>query len=210
MEYSTESFSENSLHLSKGEKMICQKEGSTAVLMPDITVRLGCVNIFFGYGAGKTSAVMGRALRGVGAGVSVDVIQFMKSGDSSEVRVLDLLPGVTYFCAGNHEFVYSHYNGAQHQHAMRSFEFAQDRVRMGARVVVLDEILNVPLASRDPPFFYDDIQRLIDQRHPNCELYLTGRECPLEMQRVADGCTRLEEVRHPYQNGVLARKGVDY
>ena len=151
-------------------------------------------------------------MRAAGCGLRVAFIQFMKSHDSHEVRVLKQLPRVTYFSAGPHGRVRAAKGSspAQARHAVAGLEFAL-ACRETVDLMVCDEILNVPLFSpADPPFSHGDIVDLIQSRPAHLELILTGFACPDAITDVADYASVIQEVKHPFKQGIHARAGIEY
>ncbi|MBI2919305.1 MAG: cob(I)yrinic acid a,c-diamide adenosyltransferase [Chloroflexi bacterium] len=170
----------------------------------------GLVQVYTGDGKGKTTAALGLALRALGHGLRVHVIHFMK-GDTryGEQAILAQLPGVTVERFGLPTLCNpKNPRPEERLQAHKALEAAQNAVLGGQyHVVVLDEI-NVALAFGLIPV--DAVMELIRQRPPAVELVLTGRKAPPELIAIADLVTEMREVKHPFQQGVLARPGIDY
>lgn len=169
----------------------------------------GLIHVYTGNGKGKTTAAVGLGLRATGAGLSVHMIQFMKGRRYSEIDAIEKIPGFTVKQFGRDEFV-SKKDPAQIDIdlAREGFEYAKDVVKSGKfDVVILDEIncavdFNlIPLAS---------VIALVKNKAANTELVLTGRYAPKELIEIADLVTEMKEIKHPYQNGIEARKGIDW
>ncbi len=174
--------------------------------IPD-SAQAGFVHIYHGPGKGKTTAAVGQAVRARGAGMPVAFMQFMKDGTSSEVPMLQAL-GVQYITAGTHGSAYGGMGISQQEHAVGLCRGARTLVQQEG-MVVLDEILNVPLAG-GAPFRYRDIAALVRSRNPNTELILTGRECSRQLVMMADYVTRMQQIAHPFTAGAIARPGIEY
>ena len=171
-------------------------------------VGLGLIHVVYGQGAGKTSRAMGLALRAVGNGLPVCLVQFMKSPGSGEVKVLAEMESVDYFCAGEHPFVKE--NGIQNahkQHAKATLDYILQALENGAKVVIADEILNALLFRE---LALDDVLDLINACRGRAELMLTGADAPRAVIDQADYATELKMIKHPYNEGILARKGIEY
>ena len=170
----------------------------------------GLVQVYTGTGKGKTSAAFGLALRALGRGLKVYVIQFIKGGfDYGELYVVDKLPNLKIIAFGRGEFV------TEKSRSKEDFVLARDALSLAEKVVksmeydvvILDEInvaLNLKLIK---------IERVLEmiKNKPDClELVLTGRYALDEVIKMADLVTEMKEVKHPYNCGIPARKGIEY
>lgn len=188
----------------------------------------GYIHVYTGDGKGKTTAAIGLAVRAVGAGKKVCIIQFMKSLAYSEQKVLQTLPGITlitvgkpYFIAkegmlteeqlkawGNAVTVYpaGHPPEEYRRMILSGIEKAIAAVAEGYDMVILDEY--------NMACWYDlatdeDTRRILDARREDVELIFTGRNAPELLLHAADLITEMKKIRHYYDTGVDARKGVE-
>jgi cob(I)alamin adenosyltransferase len=170
----------------------------------------GLVQVYTGKGKGKTSAAFGLALRAIGRGLKVFIVQFIKGGfDYGELYVADKLPGMTLKTFGRGKFV-SEKNPDKEDVdlAKEAFMVAEDAVKSGEYdVIILDEI-NVALSLK--LIETEKVLRLIKNKPAQTELVLTGRNAPKEIVEAADLVTEMVEVKHPYNSGFKARKGIEY
>ena len=180
---------------------------------PDLSDRpgeTGLVEVFTGNGKGKTSAALGVALRAAGHGLRVHIIYFMK-GDYpyGERRALAHLPNVHISLFGQDTFVDpTSVRPEETAEARKGLEKAWEVVQSGEYdVVVLDEI-NVAVAWK--LLDIEDVLALLRGRPPDVELILTGRYADPRLIDAADLVTEMQNVKHPYDKGVLSRKGIDY
>ena len=170
----------------------------------------GLVQVYTGNGKGKTSAAFGLALRAVGRGLKVFIIQFIKGGfDYGELYVISKLPNLTLKAFGRGKFVTEKPAGKEDVAlASEALALAEEAVRSGTYdVVILDELsvaLSLDLIS------LEEVLKLIREKPKNVELILTGRDAPEEIVKVADLVTEMKEVKHPYKKGFPARKGIEY
>ena len=172
----------------------------------------GTVQVYTGDGKGKTTAALGLALRALGHGRQVMVIQFMKGDDRyGEVKTVAKLAdlGLTLEQYGLPSFVKK---GAPSEEDLRlareGLERAREILDAGVHdLVILDE-LNV--AVDYGLIALDDALALLDRRKPHTELVLTGRYAPEEICNRADYVSRIEEVKHPWRQGLAAREGVEF
>ena len=171
---------------------------------------LGFVQIFTGDGKGKTSAALGTVLRAVGHGLRAYIIFFMK-GDYpyGERKSLPKLPNVTVTSFGHKDFVYPADIKPEHiEQAKRALATAREAIMSGNYdLVVLDEI-NVAIAFK--LIALEDVLGLIRDKPGHVELILTGRKAAPELVRAADLVTEMLNIKHPYDNQVSARKGIEY
>ncbi len=170
----------------------------------------GLVQVYTGDGRGKTTSALGQALRAAGHGLYVYIIQFMKGWPHyGELVALQHQPHITLRQFGRAEFVDRHHpDPIDIQMAHEALDHARQVVQAGNHhLVILDEI-NVALDWGLVAL--DDVLRLIAGRPPHVELVLTGRGAPPELIAVADLVTEMREIKHPYQQGMVSRRGVDY
>ncbi len=172
--------------------------------------RQGLVFVYTGNGKGKTTAALGLALRALGYGQKVMMIQFMKGREYGEVVASDkFLPGLTLYRSGRDSFV-DRQNPApiDIEMAGSGLETAREAVFSGEYdLVILDEI-NVAL-----DYHLVDLEQIIELiRDKPCHIMLglTGRNAPLEIIELADLVTEMKEIKHPYYKGIKAQKGFEY
>ena len=168
----------------------------------------GFVHVYTGDGKGKTTAALGLALRAAGAGLRVYIGQFIKNADYSELNSLQRLAdsitveryglGCMLIHAATPEDIEAARQGlATFGAAMTSGKFD---------LVIADEI-NVACALG--LLGEQDLLALVARRPAAVELVLTGRGAPASLLDVADLVTEMRAVKHYYEQGVLARKGID-
>ena len=170
----------------------------------------GLVQVYTGNGKGKTTSALGLALRAAGQGVHVYIVQFMKGWPHyGELTALQHQPNITLRQFGRAEFVDRHSpDPIDVRMAREALAHARDVVQAGAHsLVILDEV-NVALDWG--LIELDDVLDLIARRPQHVELVLTGRGAPPQLSAVADLVTEMREIKHPYQKGVVSRRGIDY
>ncbi|NPU85777.1 MAG: cob(I)yrinic acid a,c-diamide adenosyltransferase [Syntrophaceae bacterium] len=170
----------------------------------------GLVMVLTGNGKGKTTSAMGQALRAVGHGRKVLVIQFMKGRKYGEVLAAEKhLPGITIVQSGLDSFVMRD-NPApvDVELARQGLEMAREALTAGTHdMVILDEI-NVAIDFKLIPL--PDLLDLIRNKPPEVDLILTGRYAPPEIVELADTVSEIREVRHHYSKGIKERAGIEY
>ena len=168
------------------------------------------LHIYCGDGKGKTTCSMGLAVRAAGHGRKVVVAQFLKCGNSGERVILQQLPNVTCLPVPEiTKFVF----------AMTEEEKAQTRTQMtdilrrateesrDADLLVLDE-LNGAISTGMVAL--EDVLAFLDSRPQQLEVVITGRDPAPELQARADYITEMTKVKHPFDKGQTARKGVEW
>ncbi len=170
----------------------------------------GLVYIFTGDGKGKTTAALGVVLRALGHGLRVYIAFFMKGQyPYGEYNILSKLPNVTMASFGSREFVDpTNVKPEEREQARRALTAAREAMLSGKYdLVVLDEV-NAAVAFK--LIELDEVVRLIADKPQNLELILTGRKADPKLIQLADLVTEMLKIKHPYDEGVLARRGIDY
>jgi len=177
---------------------------------PPAAERKGLVQVYTGDGKGKTTAALGLALRASGQGLRVYIIQFMKGWPFyGELEGVKHLPGVTLRQFGRPDFVNKDNPDPEDvRQAQEALDHAQQVLTEGQNdLVILDE---VNVAVDFGLIKLADLMELLNRRPPHVELVLTGRYAPRELIARADLVTEMLQIKHPYTEGVPARKGVEF
>lgn len=168
----------------------------------------GLVQIYTGDGKGKTTAALGLALRAAGWGYRTFIGQFMKGVDYGELRSVQLLaPYVTIEQFGRPSFVHEP-RPEDRALAQKGLQRCGEVLAGGDyHIVILDEIC---VALHFRLVTVDEVLALVAQRPAQVELVLTGRRAPQELVERADLVTEMVAVKHPYERGISARKGIEF
>ena len=171
----------------------------------------GLVHLYCGDGKGKTTAAVGLAVRHSGRGGKVVFAQFLKDGTSGECRVLAKL-GVTVLAAnpvGKFSFRMTEEEKAETAAALgRTFDAATGfTVRERATLLVLDEICAAVNCGFLPE---KTLTEFLESRPDSLEVVLTGRDPSENLQVHADYITEMKKRRHPFDEGVAAREGIEF
>jgi len=169
----------------------------------------GLIQIYTGDGKGKTTAALGLALRASGAGLKIFIGQFIKCGDYSEIKALRRLkPNVTVRQYGSGRFIRGKPSPEEIKDAKQGL-IDLVRIMAGGKydVVIADEIFCALGCGAVSP---SDIKCLIDKKPANIELVLTGRNAPSSIMKRADLVTEMRKIKHPYDCGIKARKGIEF
>jgi cob(I)alamin adenosyltransferase len=170
----------------------------------------GLVIVITGNGKGKTTAAFGQALRAIGQGYRVFVLQFMKGRKYGEfIAAEKYLPRLTICMFGLDSFVMRDNPAAiDMELAQKGLAAAKKAINSGKyNMVILDEI-NVALDFK--LIALPEVIELIKNKPPAVNLILTGRYAPPEIIELADTVSEVQEVKHHYNKGIKDRAGIEY
>lgn len=168
----------------------------------------GYVQVYTGDGKGKTTAALGLALRAAGAGLDVFIAQFVKSEKYSEIIALERFSDlITCRQYGSGCWLHGQPDDEDVRLAGSGLEEVRRILTAGRHdVVILDE---ANIATHFGLLAVDDLIALIDLKPSGVELIFTGRKADSRLIDRADLVSEMREIKHYYQQGVLARKGID-
>lgn len=177
---------------------------------------LGFVQVFWGNGKGKSTSAFGTALRACGNGYNVHMVQFMKNGADSldeqipgEIKALERFDNFSFKRFGSDGWVVKRPTENQ----ILACEKALDYVKVCLEntdydIIIADEIL---YAIQLGLLTEEEVIKLIDEKPKNKELILTGSHVAYpKIFEKADLVTEIKKVKHPYDSGFIARKGLEY
>ena len=173
----------------------------------------GLVIVYTGKGKGKTTAALGIVLRAVGHGYKVGMIQFIKGewyyGELTSSKRLE--PEFEMIAAGRGfvGIIDDDHPIEDHQAAAKeALALAKQKVASGVYdIMILDEVnyaVKLNLISQQ------DILDVIAAKAEKTSLVLTGNYVPQSVIAAADLVTEMREIKHPYQKGIKAKKGIDF
>jgi cob(I)alamin adenosyltransferase len=177
------------------------------------------VLVHTGNGKGKTSAGLGQLARALGAGQRVLFVQFIKTWEVSEHKffkgIAPIYGDKFTFYKGGKGFYHAGEQSAkgvsddEHRVAARAtFDSAYEAATSGDYdLVIADEINN---AVADGLLATEDLEKLIIDRAPTTSLCLTGRNFPTELLPLVDIATDMTKIKHHYDDGHLAKEGIDF
>jgi len=170
----------------------------------------GLVQVITGDGKGKTTSALGTVVRALGHGLRVYFVSFLK-GDipSGEWNTLSKLPNIDFEHFGAKGFIGPRNSTPQdREQAEKALAAAHKALVSGNyNLVVMDEV-NVALAFGLVSL--EEVIRVIRDRPEDVELILTGRKAAPEVIELADLVTECVLIKHPYDSGVTARRGIEY
>ncbi len=173
----------------------------------------GLLVVYTGNGKGKTTASLGMVVRAVGYNWNISVIQFVKGswkyGELKGIKRLE--PNVELHLVGEGfvGIIDDKKEFSEHQKAAKEgVEFAIEKIKSQKyELIILDELniaADLELISKE------DVLSVLDACSEKQHLVITGRNAPEYLIERADLVTEMKEIKHPYQQGILAQKGIDW
>lgn len=172
---------------------------------------MGLTHVYFGDGKGKTTASIGLIVRAAGCGLRCVLVQFLKDTKCGELETLAKIPGVTVlrgkapggmFVKDMTEAQLAETRRIHDANLAEGIELCRD-----GGLLVLDEALDavsLQLVSEEP------LRELLEARPEGLELVITGHaEVPWVLER-ADYITEMVKRRHPYDAGIMGRRGIEF
>ncbi len=169
----------------------------------------GYIQIYTGNGKGKTTAAFGLALRAAGAEKKVFIGQFVKGSDYAEIGLLrNQIPSIEIEQFGRGCFIVNKPEKEDVEAAQKGLDKVKQIISSGKYdVLVLDEVF---IALYYDLFSLKEIIHLLENKPGNLEIVMTGRYASNELIELADLVTEMKEVKHYYNQGTEARKGIEF
>lgn len=168
------------------------------------------LQVYTGTGKGKTTAALGVAFRGVGYGLKTTMLSFLKDdANYGEARAAKFLPGFSLKQVGRDAFVnFRNPDPLDLQLCREGWEQAKEIIAARkADIIILDE-LNIVLATNMLPVA--EVVAFLAEHKTDLEIITTGRGAPLELVKIADLVTDMQEIKHYFHKGVSSRNGIDH
>lgn len=191
------------------EKM-AKKKAARDKIVAAKTIEKGLLIVHTGKGKGKSTAAMGLAVRAIGNGMKVGIVQFVKGvWETGERVVLDKFPELCVIRAMGEGFSW------ETQDRQRDIAAAENAWQMAKDMmddesfdlVILDE-LNIPL--RYDNLDIDDVVKTLSNKRDMLHVVVTGRNAKEPLLEAADLVTEMTMVKHPFRAGVKAQKGIEF
>ena len=170
----------------------------------------GLIHIYCGDGKGKTTAATGLAVRAAGAGKKVVFTQFFKDGSSSEIKVLKSVENIHVIHCETVPGFWKRMTDEQKERASADYtKLLSDVIGVAADadLLVLDEVLS---ACNHGAVAEDAVTDFLRKKPEKLEVVLTGRNPSAGIVEMADYVTQMQKVKHPYDNWITARRGIEY
>ena len=196
------------------EKMKKRKAARDKI-MAGKTEERGLIIVHTGKGKGKSTAAFGLAMRALGNGMKIGIVQFVKGKwETGERKVLDQFADQVTIRAMGEGFSWDTQDRARDIEAAESAWRESMRMIDAARgpapvyhMVILDE-LNIPL--RYGHLDLDQVVEFLSHRPPDLHVVVTGRNAKAPLIEIADLVTEMTMVKHPFRAGVKAQKGIEF
>lgn len=172
----------------------------------------GLIHIYCGDGKGKTSAATGLAVRAAGCGKKVLFARFLKNEESGELRILDMVPEITVI---HLERAYGFFNtlSEEGKEEVRQtygelWHSILEIITGGAYdILVMDEFM---AAYRYGLIPQEEAIKFLRKKPERLEVVLTGRDPDEKLVELADYVSEIRKVKHPFDRGIRARRGIEY
>ncbi len=172
----------------------------------------GYIVVLTGNGKGKTTSALGMAVRAVGQGLKVAMLQFLKgSWKYGELETAKRLAPDFVIRPLGEGFVHVNPEDPDPKDvecARRAWEVCKEALFSGEYDMVIFDEINVAISYGLLPV--EEVVTTLADRPPEVHVVLTGREAHPKILELADLATEMTEVKHPYATGVTARKGIEY
>ncbi len=171
----------------------------------------GLIHIYCGDGKGKTTASLGLAIRSVGRGFKVLIIQFLKSQDTGEILTLEKIPGINLLrTRKGFGFYFQMTDQEKEECRILHDEILREGITMAnsgqVDLLILDEIIS---AYNYNLVDCKELLNFLKSKPESLEVVLTGREPSEELMELADYVSQIKKVKHPYDKGIKARIGIE-
>lgn len=192
-----------------------KRQDAKAKIMAGKTIEKGLLMVHTGKGKGKSTAAFGLVMRAIGNGFRIGIVQFVKGAwQTGERPVLEMFPDQVEIKAMGEGFTWNTQDRARDIAAAQAAWAEARRMIEAARkdppdfdLLVFDE-LNIVLR-----YDYLDLSEVVEvlkNRPPNLHIVVTGRNAKPDLIEAADLVTEMTEVKHPFQAGVKAQKGIEF
>lgn len=200
---------ENELDARHADKM-AKKKAARDKIVATKTIEKGLLIVHTGKGKGKSTAAMGLAVRAIGNGMKVGIVQFVKGvWETGERVVLDKFPELCVIKAMGEGFSWETQDRQRDiQAAENAWQMAKDMMDDESfDLIILDE-LNIPL--RYDNLDIDAVVKTLENKRERLHVVVTGRNAKEPLLEAADLVTEMTMVKHPFRAGVKAQKGIEF
>lgn len=174
------------------------------------------IQLYTGDGKGKTSAAIGAAIRAKGCGYKVIIVQLMKGGKSGEIEWL-LTNSDIIIIRLDKQYGFSFELNAvekaemttKHNNMLLSIIDSLSNIE-GKYMIVLDEVASAMECELVDNGLINKLCDIIDKRTDEIELIMTGRNFEKEIINRSDYVSEIKKIKHPYDKGIMSRRGIEY
>ena len=189
---------------------MAKKKAARDKILATKTIEKGLVIVHTGKGKGKSTAAMGLAIRAIGNGMKVGIVQFVKGvWETGERGVLDKFPDLVSIKAMGDGFTWETQDRERDiKAAETAWAASKDMIASGDyKMVILDE-LNIVLRYDYIPL--DDVIETLKSKPKDLHVVITGRNAKDDLIEVADLVTEMTLIKHPFRGGVKAQVGIEF
>ena len=189
---------------------MAKKKAARDKILATKTIEKGLVIVHTGKGKGKSTAAMGLAIRAIGNGMKVGIVQFVKGvWETGERGVLDKFPDLVSIKAMGDGFTWETQDRERDiKAAETAWAASKEMIASGAfKMVILDE-LNIVLRYDYIPL--DDVIETLKSKPKDLHVVITGRNAKDDLIEVADLVTEMTLIKHPFRGGVKAQVGIEF
>lgn len=175
-------------------------------------MKQGLIHIYCGDGKGKTSAAIGLAVRAAGSGMKVLFTRFLKNENSAELKILDQIPEIEVIHLPKSYGFYHTLTEEEKSETKQMYgtlwQTAWERVKKGeCDMLIMDEFM---AADRYGLIPHKEALTFLMEKPREVEVVLTGRNPSEDLLKVADYVSEIRKVKHPFDDGIPARRGIEY
>ena len=172
----------------------------------------GMIHIYCGDGKGKTSAAVGLAVRAAGTGMKVLFARFLKNENSGELKVLAAVPEIEVIHLERSYGFFSTLSEKEKAEVRKMYlglwNKIRDMVSSGSYdILVIDEFMAAYNYGLIP---HEEAVRFLEEKPEEMEIVLTGRDPDEELVKLADYVSEIRKIKHPFDRGITARRGIEY
>lgn len=173
-------------------------------------MRKGLIILYTGAGKGKTSAALGQIFRAIGHGMKICMIQFIKGRwKTGEMKTAEKFPDLLEFHIKGKGFTFNSKKIDKHIKAGKdAWEFAKKKIFSDKyELIVLDELTYL---IKYKIIKEDEILIVLRNKPKRLHILITGRDATEGLIESSDIVSKIENVKHPFQKGIKAQKGIEF
>lgn len=172
----------------------------------------GLIQIYTGDGKGKTTAALGQGIRSAGNGLKVYMVQFLKTYETGELKIIDQIDNFSVFRFESKKDFFWNLNDEQKKLLKKETDNAIKFIsktlsERECDVLILDEVFG---SLKNKMIDKDELISILKNKPESVEVVLTGRDAPEEIMELADYVSEINMVKHPFEKGINSRKGIEY
>lgn len=168
----------------------------------------GFIHVYTGDGKGKTTAAIGLTVRAIGNGLKVLFVQFIKDTYTGEFKILEKFPELIDIYRCSTGFIYEIPDKSQIETVAKCLKDIEEKLKKTTYDMIVFDELSVAITTG--VLSRHDVERLIQLKPERAELIITGRGAPQWLIEKADLVTEMKKLKHYFDRGIHARKGIEY